>query len=302
MVESWRGIFPVLLTPFREDRSLDEESLRREVDFVIAAGAHGFVTPVNTSEFYTLSDEERRRVAEIVIGQAKGRVPVVIGTAAPATATAEALTRHAREVGAAGVIAMPPFVVRPDFDSMRDYYLRIGQAAGGLPVVVQNAGGEVGVPLLPEIVSRLAQEVPAIQYVKEETLPSTHRISELLHLAGDRFKGVFGGSGGRSMLDELKRGACGLMSGGHLVDSQAKAYDLLRAGKEEDAQAVFVRQLPAQNLWALLGLRVPKEILRRRGVFSTNVCRKATAQLDEGDLAELDVALALVRPDLSVGF
>src|SRR5215212_10949356 len=96
MAERWRGIYTILLTPFHEDRSLDEESLRREVDFVIAAGAHGIVTPVNTSEFFLLADDERRRLAEIVVDQSRGRVPVVIGTAAPATATAVALTGHAR--------------------------------------------------------------------------------------------------------------------------------------------------------------------------------------------------------------
>src|SRR5262245_12950918 len=111
MAEPWRGIYTILLTPFQEDRSLDEQSLRNEVDFVIAAGAHGIVTPVNTSEFFLLSDDERRRLAEVVIDQSRGRVPVVIGTAAPATATAVTLTSHARAAGAAGVIAMPPYVV-----------------------------------------------------------------------------------------------------------------------------------------------------------------------------------------------
>ncbi len=88
----------------------------------------------------------------------------------------------------------------------------------------------------------------------------------------------------------------------HLVDSQVKAFDLLHAGRQEEAQGVFVRQLPLQNLWALLGLRVSKEILRRRGVFRTNVCRRAAADLDKHDLAELELALALVRPDLTAGF
>jgi dihydrodipicolinate synthase/N-acetylneuraminate lyase len=59
MAERWRGICTILLTPFLEDRSLDEASLRREVDFVVAAGAHGIVTPVNTSELFLLADEER---------------------------------------------------------------------------------------------------------------------------------------------------------------------------------------------------------------------------------------------------
>jgi len=197
MAQPWRGIFTILLTPFHEDRSLDEASLRREVDFVIEAGAHGIVTPVNTSEFSLLADDERQRLAEIVMEQARGRVPVVIGTAAPAVRTAERLTKHARDIGAAGVIAMPPYVIPLGFDGALDYYRRIADAAGGLPVVLQNVGGQVGVPLRPDAVARIAEAVAAVQYVKEETLPSTHRISEVLRLGGAHLKGVFGGSGGR---------------------------------------------------------------------------------------------------------
>jgi dihydrodipicolinate synthase/N-acetylneuraminate lyase len=88
------------------------------------------------------------------------------------------------------------------------------------------------------------------------------------------------------------------MSGCALVDAQVKVYDLLRAGDEDEARAAFVRQLPAQTIWGSLGLRVPKEILRRRGVFSTTVTRKPDPALDDNDIAELDAALALVQPDL----
>lgn len=298
MAERWRGIFTILLTPFHDDRSLDEDSLRREVDFVIAAGARGIVAPVNTSEFFLLADDERCRLAEVVVEQARDRVPVVIGTAAPATGTAVALTRHARMTGAAGVIAMPPYVVPLGPDGVREYYARIADGADGLPVVLQNVGGQVGVPMRADAVVKLAEAVPAIRYVKEETLPSTHRISELLRVGGDRLDGVFGGSGGRCLVDELLRGARGLMSGCQLVDAQVKVYDLLRAGDEDGARAAFVRQLPAQTLWGLVGLKVAKEVLRRRGVFKTTVCRKPEPDLDERDLAELDHALALARPDL----
>jgi dihydrodipicolinate synthase/N-acetylneuraminate lyase len=300
MAEAWRGIFPVLLTPFRENGTIDEESLRREVDFVIEAGAHGLVAPVNTSEFYLLSEKERQRLAEVVIEQADGRVPVVIGTAAPSTDAAQALTRHARGAGAAGVIAMPPYVVRMPPEGIAEYYHRISDAAGGLPVVLQNVEGEVGSPLSAQAVLEIVRRVPAIRYVKEETLPNTHKISALLKVAGEQLDGVFGGSWGRFLIDELRRGACGLMSGSHLADAQVKVYDLWQSGRREEAREVFVRQLPVQNLWSLLGLRVAKEVLRRRGVFATNICRRACAALDEVDHAELDAALALAEVDLSV--
>lgn len=301
MADVWRGIFPVLLTPFNEDRSLDEESLQRQVDFVIQAGAHGMVTPVNTSEFYLLSDQERCRLVQIVVDQTAGHVPVIVGTAASNAGTAEALTRHAREVGASGVIAMPPYVVSVDQDGVLDYYSRIDRAAGGLPVVLQNVGGEIGAPMKPEAILRIAEQLPGVRYVKEETLPSTHRIADLLRIAGGRLSGVFGGSKGVYLVDELRRGACGLMSGCHLVDAQVRVYDLLRAGDEEGARASQVRQLPVQNLWSLLGLGVAKEVLRRRGIFRTALCRRPTAPMDAADHAELDYALSVVRPDLTAG-
>ncbi|HEY3108008.1 MAG TPA: dihydrodipicolinate synthase family protein [Chloroflexota bacterium] len=299
MPDPWRGIFAILLTPFDEDGSLDERSLRREVDFVIAGGAHGIVAPVNTSEFYLLADEERRRLAELVVDQAAGRIPVVVGVAAPSAPAAEALARHAAAIGAAGVIAMPPYVVRVADDAIRDYYARIARAAEGIPLVVQNVGGQVGAPLSAAFVAGLIDEVATARYVKEETLPSTHRIAELIRVAGDRLDGVFGGSGGRFLVDELRRGASGLMSGCHLVDAQVRVYELLRAGDEAGARAAFARQLPTQNLWSLLGLGLAKEVLRRRGVFGTTVCRRPDVALDAQDRAELDAALAEVGPDLS---
>jgi dihydrodipicolinate synthase/N-acetylneuraminate lyase len=301
VAERWRGVFTILLTPFTEDGALDEDGLRREADFVCEGGAHGLVTPVNSSEFYLLADDERRRLAEVVLERTGGRAPVVIGVAAPAVATAEALARHARDAGAAGVIAMPPYVVPPDEAGRRDYYARLARAAGGLPVVVQNVGGEVGVPMAPEAVARLTAEVPAARYVKEETAPSPHRIAALLRLAGDRLDGVFGGSGGRYLVEELERGAGGLMSGCHLADAQVRVYDRFRAGDVAGARAAFVRQLPAQTLWALLGLGLAKEVLRRRGVFRTAVCRRPTPALDAADHAALDQALALVTEDVAAG-
>ena len=87
-----RGIFPVVLTPFADDGSIDTAALAREVDFSVAAGTHGLVFPVLASEFQYLSDAERHAAVETVVRQAGGRVPVVAGVAAP---TARAAAEHA---------------------------------------------------------------------------------------------------------------------------------------------------------------------------------------------------------------
>ena len=87
-----RGVFPVVLTPFADDGSIDTAALAREVDFSVAAGTHGLVFPVLASEFQYLSDAERHAAVETVVRQAAGRVPVVAGVAAP---TARAAAEHA---------------------------------------------------------------------------------------------------------------------------------------------------------------------------------------------------------------
>ncbi|MDQ2996093.1 MAG: dihydrodipicolinate synthase family protein, partial [Chloroflexota bacterium] len=82
MNQPWRGIFVILVTPFTETYELDEASLRKQVRFCMAAGAHGLVGPANASEFSTLSDDERKRWIEIVVTEADGQVPVIAATTA----------------------------------------------------------------------------------------------------------------------------------------------------------------------------------------------------------------------------
>lgn len=84
------------------------------------------------------------------------------------------------------MIAMPPYVVPLGPEGVLDYYEQIAAAADGLPVVLQNVGGQVGVPMRADAIAKLADACLSIRFVKEETLPSTHRISELLRVAGRR--------------------------------------------------------------------------------------------------------------------
>ena len=170
---------------------------------------------------------------------------------------------------------MPPYVVPLGPDGVLDYYARIAEAADGLPVVLQNVGGQVGVPMRADAVVQLADGRagdPLRQRGDAARAPTGSRSYSRVgrRPPGRRLRRLRR----RCLVDELLRGACGLMSGCQLVDAQVKVYDLLQAGDEDGARAAFVRQLPAQTLWGLVGLKVAKEILRRRGVFTTTVCRK----------------------------
>src|SRR5436190_6116831 len=118
----YRGVFTIPCTPFTERGALDEASLQREVEFCIQCGAHGLVAPVNASEFTSLSDDERKRVVEIVVKATAGRAPVVAGVSAVSAEVAALFARHAADSGADALIAIPPYVRKAAPEEIFAYY------------------------------------------------------------------------------------------------------------------------------------------------------------------------------------
>jgi dihydrodipicolinate synthase/N-acetylneuraminate lyase len=165
-MHAWRGMFVIVVTPFTDSYELDEASLRREVRFCIDAGAHGLVGPANAGEFATLSDDERRRWIEVVLDETAGRIPVVAATTSGHAVPAVALSRFAQELGAAGIMAMPPHVLHPDAAGCYDYY-RALDAALSIPICIQNFPPPLGTPMSPELLARMCRELSNVQYIKE---------------------------------------------------------------------------------------------------------------------------------------
>jgi 4-hydroxy-tetrahydrodipicolinate synthase len=290
------GIIAIPVTPFDNTYALDEQALRRVVRFALDCGAHGLLVPVNASEWYTLSDAERRQVSEITLNEVSGAVPVIVGVTAQSVTLAIELARHAQQYGAAAVNAMPPHVLHPDMDGCYAYYQALS-AAVDIPLVIQNFYSPLGTPMSAQFVMRLVRELPNAPYVKEETLPEPLRISQLLAEASGepRLRGVFGGQGGIFMLDELRRGARGNMPACHATDALVAIWDAWSAGNEAQAQALHDRLLPLLSFERCYGgTAVYKEVLRRRGVLRSAVLRSPAPPLDEMALRELDRILANV--------
>ena len=300
MAEQMRGVYVILCTPFGEDGALDEESLRRQIRFCLAAGVHGVVGPANASEFWTLTDEERRRFARIMVEEVAGRIPTVVGVTAGSAQAAVELARHAQELGASAVMAMPPYARPVPLAAIWDYYQALAKAVA-IPIFIQNHDAPLGTRLEPDFVARLVNEIDHAWYVKEETLPPGRAISALLERAGPRLQGVMGGIGGRYLLDEYRRGACGTMPACQVADVHVRIWEALEAGDERTARDLHARLLPLLNYEALHGVAMYKEVLRRRGVIRTNELRSAAGNpLDAFDLRELDALLADLEPLLRV--
>lgn len=291
----WRGIFVIVVTPFTETFELDEDGLRRVVRFCIEAGAHGLVGPANASEFTTLSDDERRRWIEIVVGETSGQVPVIAATTSGHAAPAVALSRFAQAIGADGVMAMPPHILHPDADGCYAYYKALSDALD-IPICVQNYIGPVGTPMSADLLARMCRQLPRVRYIKEETSPEPDQISATIAAAGAAGDGVFGGQGGLYMIDEHKRGAVGNMPACQSTDVHVAIYDKLIAGDEVGARRLFNDLLPLINYERLYGVALYKEVLYRRGVINSRACRAPGQPLDEQGMAEINVILRDVEP------
>lgn len=295
MDKPWRGIFPIVVTPFTEDYELDVEGLRRVVRFCIEAGAHGLVGPANASEFSTLSDDERRLWIDVVVQESGRQIPVIASTTCGHTLPAIALSRFAQQVGADGIMSMPPHILHPDAEGCFRHYAALS-AAVEIPVMIQNYVGPVGTPMAPQLMARMCRELARVSYIKEETVPSSRAMSDAVAAAGDACLGVFGGQAGVYLLDEHRRGAVGNMPACQTTDLLVAVWDQLESGDQAGARRLFNSILPLLNYERQYGVAVYKEVLFRRGVIRTRICRAPGKTLDDADRAEVDAILSDVGP------
>ncbi|MBT9386631.1 4-hydroxy-tetrahydrodipicolinate synthase [Pseudooceanicola sp. CBS1P-1] len=186
---TFRGSYTVCVTPFTAEGQVDLEALRGYVDWQIDEGVHGLIPLGSTGEFLSLTREERTAVAETVITQAAGRVPVLIGTAAEWTDEAVSLSREAEALGADGVMLVPPYYSSPTDAELVVHFTRVAEALS-IPVMLYNNPFTANVDLSAALVGRLS-EVDNISYIKD-TSKNVHRMTELLEACQGRMT-VFAG-------------------------------------------------------------------------------------------------------------
>jgi 4-hydroxy-tetrahydrodipicolinate synthase len=161
------GSFVALLTPFR-DGKVDEDAFRAFVEWHIEQGTQGLVPCGTTGESPTLSHAEHRRVTELCIEQAAGRVPVLAGAGSNSTAEAIGLAQHAQEAGADGALVVTPYYNKPTQEGMYQHYKAIAEAID-IPVLIYNIPGRSVVDMSVETMKRLAEDFGNIVGVKDAT-------------------------------------------------------------------------------------------------------------------------------------
>jgi 4-hydroxy-tetrahydrodipicolinate synthase len=284
------GVYSVLPTPFQSNGDLDEASLRRVVDLFISAGVNGVTALGVTGEVARLDDVERRRVLEVVVDQAGGRIGVVAGTTAEGTRTCLAYSKQALAIGATAVMVSPPRMPKLNSDAVVRHYKALADAVD-IEIVVQDYPPISGFAMEPWLLARIAREIPRARTIKLEDPPTPFKTSRILsEVSGDIAVRIFGGLGGVFLLEELLAGATGAMTGFACPEILVQIVSLFRAGRVDAAAEVFYRAVPLMRFEFQegIGMAIRKEVLHRRGALASPATRLPAAALDNTTREALD--------------
>jgi 4-hydroxy-tetrahydrodipicolinate synthase len=257
----FRGVMPALVTPFRNGE-VDEKAFVALVERQISGGVHGLVPVGTTGETATLSHEEHRRVVELCVQTARGRVPVIAGAGSNSTAEAIELVAHAKQIGADAALVVTPYYNRPSQEGLYAHYKAINDAVQ-LPVLVYNVPGRTSVDISNEVLARLSQ-LPNIVGIKDATGDLTRASFQRL-MCGEDWVMLSGDD--PTALGYMAHGGHGCISVTANVAPEAcsRFYDDALAGRWQDAlygqdrlvrlhKALFADASPSPTKFALAHL------------------------------------------------
>ncbi|WP_182085633.1 4-hydroxy-tetrahydrodipicolinate synthase [Aureimonas sp. ME7] len=173
---TFKGSLTALTTPFTEDGRVDEVAFQSLVEWQITEGTHGLVPVGTTGESPTLTHAEHKRVVELCIEAAAGRVPVMAGAGSNNTAEAVDLARSAKTSGADGILVVTPYYNKPNQRGLYAHYAAVAKAVD-LPIFIYNIPGRSIIDMTPETMGRLAKDFSNIVGVKDATA-KLDRVSE----------------------------------------------------------------------------------------------------------------------------
>ncbi len=237
----FQGCYVAIATPFNKDGDIDEEGLRKNIEFLIERGVAGLVPCGTTGESATLSWEEHNRVVDIAISQANGRCAVIAGAGSNNTKESIEAARHAKKNNADAILCITPYYNKPTQEGLYQHYRAIAQSVD-IPIVVYNVPGRTGVNLQPATLERLCA-FESIVAVKEAS-GNILQVTEIHKRCGDRIAILSGDDA--LTLPLLACGGSGVISviGNIVPDRMIAMIDAYVAGDQARARTLHEELLP----------------------------------------------------------
>lgn len=288
------GVYPIVVTPFHDDGSVDYTSLDRLVEHLLEQGAHGLGLFGNASEGYTLLASERTGMLQRIAARVRGRVPLVVSSGHTGTDAAVALSKEAYDLGASALMVLPPYFLKTDGEGLMHYFGAISQAVP-IPIMVQDAPLMTQVAMPVPLLARMAREIEQVKSVKVEAPPTVPKIGAL-HAAANGALALFGGLNGQFLIEECERGAVGTMPSSDATWLYVRVLDLLAKGNKAEAWRLFSIALPLIRfeLQPGLGVSAAKHNLVAEGILASARVRHPTSSIDAAAVSELKVLRELL--------
>ena len=282
------GITPVMATCFREDETIDDDSMRKQIDFAIEAGAAAICGPGFGAEFYKLSDEERFHFVDVLVEHTRKRVPAIAATSSGSTYSTIEFSKYAEKIGADCVMVTAPRTTPLPAPEIISYYSRLCDSLK-IPVMLQDADF-TGAGLPAKVFVDLAHKHPNFRFAKlEVTLPG-RKSAEIVEQTKGQVQIIYG-LGGIAMIDGLAHGASAVMPGAACLEVYVRVYELYTQGKKDQAEALFQRLIPylAFALQHLeLAIYIEKRVMQKRGILPNSRMRQPSLSFDSVYQEQID--------------
>jgi dihydrodipicolinate synthase/N-acetylneuraminate lyase len=235
MTKPWHGILTATATPFDKDLKIDLAKYAEHVKWLAANGTHGVVPNGSLGEYQVLTNEERVKVLETAIKAAPSGFHVVAGIGAYGASESRKWAEHAATLGVGAVMLLPPNAYRANDDEVVAHYKEVGKV--GIPIVAYNNPFDTKVDLVPDLVARIADEVPEVVAIKEFS-GDVNRIWQI-HQRAPRIEVLVGADD--VLLELSTAGIVGWIAGfpNALPAESLELYNLVTSGKYEDAAPMY---------------------------------------------------------------
>ncbi len=285
------GIIPAVVTPFDEKEDVDEGGFRKILNYLIESGVHGLFPVGSQGEFFSLTNEEKKRLIDIAVEEARGRVFVMPNTGAITTRESIELSQYAEKAGANCVSIITPFFISPSQDELYQHIKAICESVKISVLCYNNPGRTGGVALTPTTLARLAEEVPNFAGIKDSSGDLT-QVAEMIRLCPPDFKVIMGRDS--LIYGALTYGAAGAIAATANVAPKliVEIYQACREGDYDRAKECQRKLAPLRSAFGLGTFPVVvKEALTMMGLPGGR-CRKPIQPLSEEKRAQLrDVLL-----------
>ena len=295
---SFRGVYPILATPFRDDERVDDDSLRTLLAFMAGLGVEGVTVLGVLGEANRMSDRERESVVRTAVEAAGGRLSVIVGISHPGTRATIELGRMAAALGADALMVAPSAEPVPNEARVAEYYGRVC-AEAPLPVVLQDHPASTGVHMSVAAIVRIVADNARIACIKAEAVPSAAKI-EALSAALTRPVPMLTGLGALYGQFDLEKGSSGYNTGFAFPEVLQAHLAAWRGGDRRLARRIWQHFLPLIVFEQQPGVAVRKEILRRRGLLAAATVRHPGAGLAPGSAQQLTTLLEDTMPGVDI--